>query len=319
MNINIAKRIYAFDLLKCFAMFLVIYGHLLQFFLPGGAQGKPIYSLIYSFHMALFMMVSGYFFFNSMGRYNFIEILKDKFFTLIVPSITYTCIAVLASICIRNDWTDCQQYLFDHLWFLKSLFCCQIAAFVLQKLNRFFLGGVIGIAFFYIFNRWQLSGMFPAFFMGMMLKKYDIWWKDEVNLLLLISLFTYIVSLVIRFSLAEYSPLIEIIVRFLIPLCGSLFIISLFWSTFRNYTKKNRWTDTFNYWGTKTKELYILQGLLFEFGLIYVWKYIHFNPILFNLFYGPLFTLILMWIIIHLNELLQKNKIVNILLLGHLK
>lgn len=317
MNINAGQRIYAFDLLKCFAMFLVIYGHFLQFFLPGGTQGKPVYSLIYSFHMALFMMVSGYFFYNSMNRYNFTGILKDKFFVLIIPSITYTCIAVFASICIRNDWADCRQYLFDHLWFLKALFCCQIAAFVLKKLNRFFLGGIIGIVFFYFFNRWQLSVMFPAFFMGMMLRRYDTWWKDKVKLLLLVSLFTYIVSITIRHNFV--IPHIGMIMHLLIPLCGSFFIISLFYFTLRNYVKKNRLTDTFNYWGSKTKELYILHGLLFEFGLTYVWEYVHFNLVLFNLILGPLFTIILMGIIIRLNELLQKNKIVNALLLGHLK
>lgn len=287
------------------------------FFLDGGVQGKTIFSLIYSFHMALFMMISGYFFFNSMNRYNLASILKDKFLAFIVPSITYTCISVFLSIYIRNDWADCSQYIFDHLWFLKALFCCQIVAFVLRKTN-YFWGGIIGVAFFYFFNRWQLNIMFPAFFLGMILRKYDIWWKEKVILLLFISLFIYVISIVIRHNYVDMSHIIRMITGLLVPLCGSLFIISLFYAM-RNYIKNGRLTDTFAYWGTKTKELYILHGLLFEFGLMYVWKYIHFNSILFNLFWGPLLAVSLMWIIIRMNELLQKNRIVNALLLGHFK
>ena len=49
MNITVSQRIYAFDFLKCFAMFLVIYGHFLQYFLPGGVQGKPIFHLFIHF------------------------------------------------------------------------------------------------------------------------------------------------------------------------------------------------------------------------------------------------------------------------------
>lgn len=78
--------------------------------------------------------------------------------------------------------------------------------------------------------------MFPAFFLGMILRKYDIWWKEKVILLLFISLFIYVISIVIRHNYVDMSHIIRMITGLLVPLCGSLFIISLFYAM-RNYIK----------------------------------------------------------------------------------
>lgn len=55
------ERLVYFDLLKLFAIYLVIIGHCVQYLLPTRPYDEPLYVYIYSFHMPLFMMISGFF------------------------------------------------------------------------------------------------------------------------------------------------------------------------------------------------------------------------------------------------------------------
>lgn len=48
------------DLLKGFAILLVVLGHAVQYNLPKTFDSHPVFRLIYSFHMPLFMFISGY-------------------------------------------------------------------------------------------------------------------------------------------------------------------------------------------------------------------------------------------------------------------
>lgn len=54
------KRIYAFDNLKALLIFCVVAGHLMEVCTTGKTQ-LPAYLVIYSFHMPLFLLVSGFF------------------------------------------------------------------------------------------------------------------------------------------------------------------------------------------------------------------------------------------------------------------
>ena len=66
-DVMLKTRIKAFDFLKFFAIFLVIWGHVIQYFLSSDYSDELVYRIIYSFHMPLFMMVSGYFSVSSMS------------------------------------------------------------------------------------------------------------------------------------------------------------------------------------------------------------------------------------------------------------
>lgn len=55
------ERIKWIDGLKCFAITLVVIGHIIQYVTnPTDFDSNILFRYIYSFHMALFMMVSGY-------------------------------------------------------------------------------------------------------------------------------------------------------------------------------------------------------------------------------------------------------------------
>ena len=61
------ERIKYLDYLKAFAIYLVVYGHLLCDYADEQAS-SPVCITIYSFHMALFMSLSGYFFQSSLKK-----------------------------------------------------------------------------------------------------------------------------------------------------------------------------------------------------------------------------------------------------------
>lgn len=60
------KRELSFDILKCYTIFGVMWGHCIQYFTSGSFAADPVFRVIYSFHMPLFMMISGYFSWQSM-------------------------------------------------------------------------------------------------------------------------------------------------------------------------------------------------------------------------------------------------------------
>lgn len=74
------------DQLKCFAMFLVLWGHAIQHLSPAAYSENPMYIFIYSFHMPLFMMVSGFFAGSAIDR-RWRDTFGKKFVQLILPTI----------------------------------------------------------------------------------------------------------------------------------------------------------------------------------------------------------------------------------------
>ena len=82
------KRIDALDLLKSLAIFLVIWGHVIQHCLSLNPGDEPVYRVIYTFHMPLFMVLCGFFSWNSM-KMGFWGMLKKKMLAILLPSIVW--------------------------------------------------------------------------------------------------------------------------------------------------------------------------------------------------------------------------------------
>ena len=129
------------NLLRGFAIFLMIWGHLIQHICIG-FQGfaLPVHRWIYSFHMPLFMLISGYLFFKSSLKYSFKDILYRKSISLIYPIITNNILHFLLVTCLMDfifqrdfhtffsaQWAN----LYSAPWFLWSLFASIIPVAIL--------------------------------------------------------------------------------------------------------------------------------------------------------------------------------------------
>lgn len=96
MNIsNNSQRSKSIDILKGIAIFLVVLGHAIQY--GNGIDylsnqnffDNLIFKIIYSFHMPLFMLISGYLFYYSISKKNIKELLKSRFTSIIIPIIAW--------------------------------------------------------------------------------------------------------------------------------------------------------------------------------------------------------------------------------------
>lgn len=144
------RELNEYDLLKVFATFLVVIGHVT---IRYNATSYPtidtsipqtITKLIYLFHMPLFMALSGAIYKIGENKYNqFSTFLVNKVLRLIVPYFFVGCFFLVPSIWLFQDWNSeevLKQYenLFlgrdcRHLWYLLALFEIFVAHYFFTK------------------------------------------------------------------------------------------------------------------------------------------------------------------------------------------
>lgn len=138
------------DILRGFAIILVVLGHCIQ---EGSGESfsanslyfyDKLYQLIYSFHMPLFMMISGYLSWGSMQRADTKEkrrgLLRRRVITLLSPIFLWTAIdyvGILITIHIRGE-AQPEAIIFvyfynalNNFWFLWAVFWCFLIVYVM--------------------------------------------------------------------------------------------------------------------------------------------------------------------------------------------
>lgn len=262
MNDN--NRVLYFDAIKLFAIVLVLYGHCVQSLISNG-ETTSVYIFIYSFHMPLFMIISGFFSHSAMNL-KWVDVIKKKSKQLILPSIIFGGIifmlryflgeSISLSYAIRND-----------LWFLKSLFCCIALTYIAMRIKqpyRFVL-----LMFFVVVTQvslFRLKDMFPCFLIGYYLKTY--YWrviKYKYNIILISALLYLILGFnylnasfleVTRDDLLNYVRKETII--FFLGISASIFIILIFHGMEKMLNKKICRI------GMLTLEIYVCQSIFLE-------------------------------------------------------
>ena len=133
------RRSVYLDTVKGVAIFLVVFGHCIRY---GGNFGLT-YLIIYSFHMPLFALVSGYLFFPSVSGKNPASVFIKQLRRLIMPVVSWTLIYwVILS--VTTDLRGIMQYAVYALWFLWAIFLCSLAVLAARK---FFNDSVMFYAF----------------------------------------------------------------------------------------------------------------------------------------------------------------------------
>lgn len=176
------------DVLKAVAITLVLVGHAMQFgsgahcFIYSDFFDNVVFKTIYSFHMPLFMLISGYLFRSSVQRHSPRENLVSRFTSLLVPIMLWSIIPYIIRIVsgdersvfliVRAYFTTC----IGNFWFLWAVFYCSL---IVLAVNRFCRDNVlvyIIIAVIMLFtpdlNRLQLyKFMYGYFVVGYMWAK----------------------------------------------------------------------------------------------------------------------------------------------------
>lgn len=286
----VQARNYILDAVKALAILLVVYGHCIQYISGTEFWENRIFQIIYSFHMPLFFMLSGFFFVGQQEKSAKDFIIK-KTLTLLVPCLMWATLSAVGSLVMTGDikafilkiiTPSCWPF-----WFLKGLFIVQIVAwvslFIIRKITtRHFVrwAAVLSLAVFLIPGTEVARVMLPLFWGGWLLRKHYDSFQEKAGLIALISGIVFLALLLfwdsngMRFyagtTLSLYGffgdtqqPLTDwlmLIYRLVIGAAGSIAVISvihLFPSSTINRPIINRV-------GTSTEAIYILQACFLE-------------------------------------------------------
>jgi len=178
------------DWLKAFAIVLVVVGHAIQYSLGRDFDSNIIFRGIYSFHMPLFIFVSGYLI--SPGKK--VGFLWKQFKLLMIPFLVWM---VLYAFYYRRldlqigHWSILPVYYLDifkspgrgGLWFLWALYLIDVVYFFLRQSRYFYSLSIvlvvllhIGSSFYPVLGSCGLGSLmfyYPFFLLGCLMRQYQ--------------------------------------------------------------------------------------------------------------------------------------------------
>lgn len=339
--------------MKSFAIFLVIYGHAIQYFLSSNYTDEIMWRIVYSFHMPLFMMLSGYFAYGAINR-PFLSSIAVKARQLLLPLCT---VCLLAS--TIQFFTTCKLQFFEYflnnfrisLWFLKTAFSCFVLTkIVFMIINLTFISKsrwrkllilITSIIFTQIIPFFDakiqsfttgISTMYIAFIIGLIIRRHwDTLVKNNKVILLITGTIFITMLFFLNQDMWEQSKFISAFMngniysgfyliflrtyRILIGLSGSIFFIFLFYRLLKN-NPKNKIVYYICDWGQYTLGIYIAQTYILETFLAKHVNFDNLNFMMFNFIVAPLISIAVFLLSVSLVKIAAKWRVTNCLLLG---
>ena len=151
------------DITRGIAIILVVYGHVIEHSMaPWSSQDffqNPVFKIVYTFHMPLFVFISGYLMANSLNRNSVGDVFKARCKSLLVPFVSLSLLGCIVAyvlniifgnntgrIDIAGDLVN-QLLLNPVVWFLITLFILSSALLCSVMLEKRF--GMIIFVFIY--------------------------------------------------------------------------------------------------------------------------------------------------------------------------
>jgi fucose 4-O-acetylase-like acetyltransferase len=339
------KRNYNVDIIKGLAIFLVIFGHSIQYYSQRyniNFFSNPIFKFIYTFHMPLFMFISGYLFYLTINKYKALKIIQKKARELLIPLLSFCLIGfifIIYNLEVKQGINDVYVYinnftnlLFTGYWFIWILLLCSLTVTLVNKVfkDKILIYIILlvltlllpdGHLFFYY------KYMLPYFLIGYYCNKLNIQFSFKwISFILLAAFFSlmfiyfkdnyYIyLSKMSLYSSDYLNQLWIIMYRYIIGFLGIALIFTLV-NFFTSYFKKS--TDfilkIFAYIGQYTLGIYLMSSIIF----LYMFSLIPLSETHGLLKYCILIDLAFIIILICLNffGLIKKNKLTYRLFLG---
>lgn len=260
------ERVYI-NVIKGIAIALMIWGHCIQYCAKGSFDsfGNPVFQFIYSFHMPLFMLVSGYLFYFSFQKRDLKTLLVHRTQGMLQPivlgSVLNIILMELPTLLLHGTAKIFNGALFIglySLWFLWCVLSASIAVAVAEKTGKHFCSRllliVLGFFFVALFpeNSYHLY-MYPYFVAGFLYGKYRSRipaWATKLVVLSLI-VFPWMVPEYHSYHLIYATPVIapdrDLMsllklngFRWGIGFAGSLFVLTVAEILFKVTVDKNR-------------------------------------------------------------------------------
>lgn len=171
------------DFLKGVAIFLVLLGHSIQY--GGGSQWYAsglyfdcfLFQLIYSFHMPLFIFISGFFFQKSVIKYKPDELLKKKLYSLLIPITSFATLYLLFRVFVQQYQFSLPLALntfFTTLWYLWTYLYCCIVTIVINSFAKDKLYILLLLCSLFLPNSYNCDAftfLYPFFLLGYFTQK----------------------------------------------------------------------------------------------------------------------------------------------------
>jgi len=323
-----SHRILTFDLVKFLAIFLVLWGHIIQYLRQDVCYEDNVYQIIYSFHMPLFMTVTGYFGASCM-RKGLRHLLFNKTIQLIIPGLTFT---IIICVIMKYDLGGVFDVLLNSLWFLKAAFLCFLT-YALTSILTYYQNWarlftlLFSQAIFYS----QFNLMYPCFLFGIILKQN---WECVVKNRFLITGVSGILFLVLLkgwnesfwmiptggiyplHSIRQFCAFLpQFYYRMIIGLVGSVFAITTCECVCRRFSK-NEIIVALSKIGQNTLGIYLIQTLIIE---LLLWRWFRFDNLdlkLFQFMIAPIFSAIVMLLCLASMTVIRRFKYASLFMLG---
>lgn len=342
------KRIEYIDFIKGICIFIVVWGHSIQNMGDGNEfWTNPVHEFICSFHMPIFMMVSGFFFSKFSGK-PLPQSLGRRFKQLIVPCFGWSLVLVAINIGYMlydgispspvDTVKSIIQETFTRFWFLRSVFICFTLALVSMKIfKKDWVAFIVSLVLFLAlpdngrihFDKF----MYPFFWMGYFVHKHIDSIMRHRNQLLVSSALAFVVLLffyckeayiyITGMSLYDYrggqwvfypisERLLVISYRYLIGFIGSL---AVFLFLQRIYRPGYRAIEKV---GTYTLGIYTIH-ILIEGNILQRFNLLNTGFFMFNFIITPVISVLLIVLCIGIIKVLEKNNFSSLLFLGKTK
>lgn len=283
-----SKRDPFFDSLKFVLICLVVFGHILECSINDKISFK-VYTFIYTFHMPLFIFISGYFSKNTTWPK-----LKNAFKTLIPAYFVFQLILSIPNIIdgsfrIFNFLTSPQSI----LWYIPALLYWRIAFYFIAKVRLpfwvIFSGSVvlsllIGFINYPVFMSVTKSiTFFPYFVLGYyctenVIQKIRGWYKIFSTVILVIIFACIYLFATSDFTLNLYGDfgykyMFNSIPVGLVCRAGSLILVIIASCAVINIT-----TSRLSKWGDRTLDIYLLHAPLVYIGYAFIINRFNLSP-----------------------------------------
>ena len=326
------ERILSLDIIKCLAIFLVLWGHAIQHLLQSPAQDNYLFRFISAFHMPLFMSIAGFFAVNA-HRHPPFRFLFKKGFELLLPAISMSVLLLAIRWMMHgcNGIPDITGFT-AWFWFLKSLFICFFLYVVaLQFRSHMWTALAAMLLISQCIGYCGVNRMFPFFLSGIALRNFFPAIQRHSLPIALSSALAFIVLLTgwdaSFFGIpGGFHPLMDFLSGknpgylfhnayiYAIGISGTIFVLT----SVDLLTRKAAMIPCMGIMskiGRNTIGIYILQVIVLENVMANFFKLDYLDSEVFNWIVAPLLSLAVLYLCMLAIRLLRKNP-VSLFLLG---
>ncbi len=287
------KRLDFIDVARAIAIFLIVLGHTLVH----SAHCGLVYKYIYSFHVPLFFILSG-FVFKRKDIESYFTFFKNKFLRIMIPYFIWATLFLIPYFILGNAIGDAlnidssynlkdmlSNILYGNangaalkqnsaLWFLPSLFCAEIVSYFIVKLADkgykqdffllllLFLMSFICHRFLSFILPWGINTIYvsiPFFFIGYLLKKYNVFEREERKSHIFYLLLLFVIGSYASFNNYQTVTFIEFMYGNLLFTFISGIFLSIVLIAFSKKIRNKKWLQ---YIGKNTMGILIFHKII---------------------------------------------------------